>query len=522
MSQSLPLTIGAVLDDAARRRAGTPAYIGEGRAFGFDEIDGIADRVACGLLALGYARGDRIGVMALTQIEWLQLYFGAARIGVTVIALSVRYRDNEIAYMLADSGAKGVVTMAQCEGFDLLAMLDRLAPGLPALRHVIPLAPQPGRTVSLTDLAATPVDADALARAAGQVVPGDIAMVIYTSGTTGRPKGAGLTHASLLASAHAQAVHTAAAAGDLIHLALPLNHVGGITCGVLTSLIAGATIELVPVFKADTMLQGFVRNPPTIVSGVPTMMTLLLSHPDIDQVDFGRVRLVLVGGSAVDSTLLRRMRAAMPRATIMNLYGLTECSGAMVMTPAVCDEAHLMGSIGKPLAGAQVRVVRSDGADAAVGEVGELWFRGIGVAPGYIGAAAVSDAFDAEGWLHTGDLGELDAQGFITLRGRAKDMYIQGGYNVYPAEIEDFIARHPKVLMVAGIGVPDPVLGEIGRYYVVPRPGSTLTEREIIEHCTGHMADYKLPRQVVLRDALPLTPVGKIQKALLRAEDTGR
>ena len=511
-------TIGAQLAATAAARGDATAYFDTGRPVSFREIDAVADRVASGLLALGYARGDRIGVMALTQLEWLQLYFGAARIGVTVIALSVRYRDNEIAYMLADSGAKGVVTMAECEGFDLLAMLDRLAPDLPGLRHVVPLAPVPGRPHSLAGLAATPVDADALAAEAALVEPGDVAMVIYTSGTTGRPKGAGLTHASLLASARAQAAHTAMTPGDLIHLALPLNHVGGITCGVLTCLVAGATIELVPVFKADIVLKGFARNPPTVVSGVPTMMTLLLSHPDIGEVDFGRVRLVLVGGSAVDSALLRRMRERMPRATIMNLYGLTECSGAMVMTPAVCDEAHLMGSIGKPLAGAEVRVMRRDGTQAATGEVGELWFRGIGVAPGYIGAAAVSDAFDAEGWLHTGDLGELDAEGFVTLRGRAKDMYIQGGYNVYPAEIEDFIARHPKVLMVAGIGVPDPVLGEVGRYYVVPRPGSGLTEREIVEHCAGHMADYKVPRQVVLRDELPLTPVGKIQKALLRAE----
>jgi len=220
----------------------------------------------------------------------------------------------------------------------------------------------------------------------------------------------------------------------------------------------------------------------------------------------------------VESGLLEQLQRRMPRARIMNLYGLSESSGALVMTPNECDRDHLMHSIGKPLAGAELRVVRRDGVEAAVGEVGELWFRGAGVIPGYIGAAAGADAFDADGWLHTGDLGEVDAQGFIRLRGRAKDMYIQGGYNVYPAEIEDFIGRHPKVLMVAGIGVPDPVLGEIGRYYIVPRPGVELTEREILEHCAGHLADYKIPRQVVLRAELPLTPAGKIQKAALRAE----
>lgn len=511
-------TIGSALSDAVARRGTATAYIDSGRRIAFGEIDAVADRVACGLLQLGYRKGDRLGIIALTQIEWLQAFFGAARIGVTVVGLSVRYRDTEIEYMLADSEAKGVISIAQADGFDILAMLDRLAPRLPRLEHVIPLAPVAGRPIDLGALVATPIDAAALAAARDRVAPDDLAMVIYTSGTTGKPKGAGLTHRSMLASAAAQCAHTRMDERDLIQLALPLNHVGGITCGVLTYLLGGGVIELVPVFKADTMLQRFAANPPTVISGVPTMLTLLLAHPDSETVHLDSVRLILAGGSSVDSTLLSGLQARMPKARLMNLYGLSESSGALVMTPEECDREHLMNSIGKPLAGAEVRVVTSAGAQAGAGEVGELRFRGAGVVPGYIGAAASAHPFDDAGWLRTGDLGEVDAEGFIRLRGRAKDMYIQGGYNVYPAEIEDFIAKHPKVMMVAGIGVPDPVLGEVGRYYIIPRPGSGLTEREIIEHCTGHMADYKIPRQIVLREELPLTPVGKIQKAALRSE----
>jgi fatty-acyl-CoA synthase len=515
----LAATIGDTLAAAARARGGATAYIDEhGSPVSWAQIDAAADRVACGLLALGFGKGDRIGLVAPNGIGWLQLFYGAARIGVAVVAMSVRYRDAELEYMLADSQARGLVIAAEADGYDLLAMADRLAAKLPRLGHVIPLEPVAGRETSLAALLATPVDAAKLAAARESVFPENLATVIYTSGTTGRPKGAGLTHASMLASAAAQAAHQQACDTDLLQLALPLNHVGGITCGVLTNLIGGGVIELVPVFKADLMLELFAQRPPTILTGVPTMLTLFIANPAWAAVNLDSVRLIVTGGSNVESGLLAQLRQRMPRAQIMNLYGLSESSGALVMTPHGCDEARLMSSIGRPLAGAQLRVVTREGSEAAVGEVGELWFRGLGVVPGYIGAAAQSDAFDADGWLHTGDLGEVDAEGYIRLRGRAKDMYIQGGFNVYPAEIEDFIGRHPKVLMVAGIGVPDRVLGEVGRYYVVPKPGSGLTEQEVLDHCRGRLADYKIPRQVVLRDELPLTPAGKIQKAALRAE----
>lgn len=515
----LGATIGDTLTAAARARGDATAYIDEnGARISWAQIDAEADRVACGLLALGLRAGERIGLVAPNEIAWLRLFYGAARIGVAVVAMSVRYRDAELEYMLGDSQACALVIAAEADGCDLLAIADRLAAKLPGLERVIPLAETAGRAGSLAALTASPVDAAALAAARASVRPETLAMVIYTSGTTGRPKGAGLTHASMLASAAAQAAHQQACATDLIQLALPLNHVGGITCGVLTNLIGGGVCELVPVFKADLMLALFAKNPPTLITGVPTMLALMIAHPGWESARLDSVRLVVTGGSNVESGLLAQLRARMPDAQLMNLYGLSESSGALVMTPHGCDEARLIRSIGRPLAGAQLRVMTREGREAAVDEVGELWFRGLGVVPGYIGAAAQSDAFDDEGWLHTGDLGEVDADGYITLRGRAKDMYIQGGFNVYPAEVEDLIGRHPKVLMVAGIGVPDRVLGEVGRYYVVPRPGSGLTEQEILDHCRGRLADYKVPRQVVLRDELPLTPAGKIQKAALRAE----
>jgi fatty-acyl-CoA synthase len=370
---------------------------------------------------------------------------------------------------------------------------------------------------SLAALAATPLEAGRLSAVRRRVVADDVAMVIYTSGTTGRPKGAGLTHRSLLAAATAQAQHTKVNHNDVIHLANPLNHVGGITCGVLTHLVGGGTVVLVPEFKADRVITLMQQHPPTLVAGVPTMLTLLLMNARIDAVDFSRTRLVFSGGSNVDAVLLERLAQRMPNATLMNLYGLTETSGALVMTPWERTPEDLMTSIGVPFTGAQLRIAGGSGEALPIGQVGELWFKGVGVVAGYIGAAAGA-GFSPDGWLQTGDLGTVDGRGVITLKGRKKDMYIQGGFNVYPAEVEALIHRHPGVVMAAGIGVPDPVLGEVGRVYVIPKLGSNLREADVRSWCAEHLADYKVPRQVVLRDALPLTPAGKIYKAALRAE----
>lgn len=512
-------TLGSTLQAATTQWGQATAYIDPTGSHTFQTMDERSDRLAQGLLGLGLQRGDRVGVLALNQIEWLLVFYAAAKIGVAVVGLSVRYRDTELQYMLADSGAKALFTVSAHEGFDFSTMMDRLAPQLPQLRHVVLLDEGgPATALRLSSLAATPPRAAALPAAAMQVRSSDLAMVIYTSGTTGKPKGAGLTHGSLLASAAAEARHIRARPGDLVQVALPLNHVGGITCCILTQLCGGGACELVPMFKAELMIERMRRHPPTIVTGVPTMLTLLLMHPASAELDLSGVRLIITGGSNVEEVLLRQLRQRMPRAAIMNLYGLSESSGAIVMTPWTCTEDELMGSIGQAFPEAELRIVADDGRAAPEGEVGELWFRGAGVVPGYIGEAAGSGAFDAQGWLHTGDLGCRDARGFIRLKGRKKDMYIQGGFNVYPAEIENFISQYPGVMMVAGIGVPDPVLGEVGRYYVVPQPGSELSVDALREHCRAHLADYKVPRQFVLRQDLPLTPAGKIQKAVLRDE----
>ena len=528
---TLPHTLGALLAHTAQQRASATAYIAGERHWTWGQVQHSSSQLASGLLGLGLQRGDRIGIIGLNQIEWLLLFYAAAQVGVAVVGLSVRYRDNELHTMLADSDTRAVFTLLEHEGFDFIAMLARLRPQLPALRQVITIGGSgPGSLDGLmaghTANTADPADtahrtSSPLAAAQLAVLPSDVAMLIYTSGTTGKPKGAGLTHASLLASARGQAAHTRITPDDMFHMGNPLNHVGGITCSALAMLVGGGTVVLVAEFKADLMLRLMQQHPPTVVAGVPTMLTLLLMNTRVDSVDFSRVRLVFSGGSNVDPVLLERLAQRMPNAKLMNIYGLTETSGGVVMTAWDCTDADTLHSIGTPFPDVQLRIAGDGGQPLPAGQVGELWFQGGGVVPGYIGAAAGA-GFSADGWLQTGDLGAVDKRGVITLKGRKKDMYIQGGFNVYPAEIEALVNRHPKVVMAAGIGAPDPVLGEVGRLYVIPQPGSGLTETELRQWCSQHLADYKVPRQWVLRDALPMTPAGKIHKAALRDELAGK
>lgn len=509
-------TLGASLRDAANRWPAATAFVDGSCSLSFSQMDESVDHVACGLLALGLQRGDRIGLLGLNQIDWLKLFLAATRIGVCVVALSVRYRDHELLGMLDESGARALFTVRSAEGVDFVELVQRLRDRLDQLVHVGTFGPGAEGALTLAALERTPIDAGRLALAAAEVGADDAAMVIFTSGTTGRPKGALLTHGSMLAAARSQAEHLRIVPMDHLKVAMPFNHVGGITCCILTMLLGGASSELVPAFKAETVLEMMAARPPTVIVGVPTMLTLLLMHREKVAVDLSGVRVVITGGANADGDLLTRLMAAMPRAAMMNLYGMTESSGALVMTPWDADRAAVLSSIGRPLPGAELRVVDASGTDVRASEVGELWFRGLGVVKGYLGQEATEGSFRPDGWLRTGDMAHVDEKGLIHLRGRMKDMFIQGGFNVYPAEVEGFIASHPGVLLVAGIGVPDPVLGEVGRYYVVPRAGTKLTAEELRAHCAQHLADYKVPRQIVFQDQLPLTPTGKVLKSALR------
>ena len=512
--------IGQALTEAAAIAPDGTGWIFGDRKISFQEMDEASDRVASGLLRLGFEKGDRIGVIALNQPEWLQVYFAAAKIGLVVVGLSVRYRDSELDYIINHSQARGLVTLAALGDLDYVKFFESFKDKIPTVKDYIFIGGSGSSGGhSLAELAGTEIDRDALAQAKAQVKPEDLMILIYTSGTTGQPKGAAISHSSQLASARAQAVHAQNNENDMIPLALPFNHVGGITCGILTALLARSTCVLIPIFDPAKVIEVMQKYPPTLLPGVPTMHTLLLMNENIGAIDNSKIRLIITGGSNAEPALLTKMYETFPQAKVMNLYGLSESSGAVVLSPWESDFDTTIKSIGKPIGDFQVKVIDADGRDLPSGETGELCFKGGAVVRGYFRMPEeTADTFDQGGWLHTGDMGYVDQEGYIVLMGRKKEMYLQGGFNVYPVEVENLLTKHPKVAMAAGIGVPDPVLGEVGRYYVIPAPGTDPTAEELQAYCREHLADYKVPKQIVFRTELPLSPVGKIVKIQLKEE----
>jgi acyl-CoA synthetase (AMP-forming)/AMP-acid ligase II len=501
-------TVGAALEDAAA----------QGRAFLHDgdatitsaEFDQLTDRVATGLLARGVSRGDRIGLLGLNTPQWLAAFFGAARIGAVVVPLNVRYRERELSHMLGQSGARLVISLDAVPDFDFAAFYE--SSGIPAVFF----------GTGFDDLTASSPDPAALAPARGAVQPSDPLMILYTSGTTGRPKGAVITHRGILASAHAQADHFGLSEDDVQLGHLPLNHVGGITCTVMSTLVSGGSVALLPAFSPDAALHAIERRGVTFLGAVPTMYVLMLGRPDLADRDLSSVRICVAGGSNLEPALAGEVRRAFPGAPLYNLYGLSESSGACVLSPLDDDPETVSRTLGAIIGDFEARVAGPDGAVLPPGEIGELQIRGDCVTAGYWDMPAeTAEVFLPGGWLATGDMVEMEPDGHLVLRGRKKEMYIQGGFNVYPVEIENVLTGHPDVAMAAGIGVPDPVLGEVGRFYVVPRPAAEPpTAEELTAYCRDHLADYKVPRQFVITAEVPLTPVGKIHKALLKERDS--
>ncbi len=510
-------SLDGLLDEAA---ASAPSHLFLQTDSGSRTYAQMADRsrrVATGLRDLGLQAGDRVAVAAPNGAEWLELFFGALRLGLVVVTLNVRYRETELEYMLNQSGARLLLTAERAGDFDFRDFYPGFRSRVPALEHIRYL-----------DGGDEPDSFETLVASEGHVGesptgPGSPAVILYTSGTTGRPKGAVLTHGSILASGGAQVDRAGTQPDDVLLGVMPLNHVGGLTCTVTAALLGRSTVVMPAAFSPAGAIQAMADDGVTIFAGVPTMWSLALAHPGFADLDTSRVRLAIVGGSNAEPALCEAIVAGFA-ARLSNLSGLSETSGAVVLS-AVDDSPDVVArTLGTPLAGVEVRVVSPDGVPVEPGQDGELQIRGPAVAAGYWQMPEeTAETFLPDGWLATGDIVAVDETGHLALRGRRKEMYLQGGYNVYPVEVENVLSRYPGVAMAAGIGVPDPVLGEVGRYYVVPRPpDAALDADELIAFCRERLADYKVPRQIVVVPELPMTPSGKIAKSVLREQAATR
>jgi len=516
-------SIPAMVRDAGHRFGEAEAVVEDDTRIGFATLSSMVDRAARALLAAGIERGDRIAVWAPNSLEWIVAALAVTTAGGVLVPINTRFRGAEAAYVLERSGARILLTVRGFLDTDYPALLAEAGVALPALEHIVLLSGSTdGAAVAwevFLERAVGVTDAQ-LETCVSSIGPDDPSDVVFTSGTTGNPKGVVMAHGQTLRAYLAWCDWADLRTGDRYLIANPFFHIFGYKAGCLTSLMRGATIVPVAVFDPGVVLDLVERERISVLPGPPTIYQALLDHPDRARHDISSLRVAVTGAADIPVELIRRVREELPFERILTGYGLTE-AGTVTGSKPDDDFEHVATTVGVPWDGFEVRTATETGADAPTGEPGEVLVRGETVMRGYLDDPdATADAIDGDGWLHTGDLGTFDADGYLRIVGRIKDMFIVGGFNASPAEIENLLLRHPRIAQVAVIGVPDARLGEVGMAFVVLDPGPLVESPEIIGWARREMANYKVPRSVVFLDALPLNATGKVVKDELRARVT--
>jgi HIP---CoA ligase len=512
VERTTPTTIPAAVASAAREFGDAEALTEPGGArLGYRELHERVREVARALIADGIAAGDRVAIWAPNSAVWVLAALGSLTAGATLVPVSTRFTGAEALDVISRSGARALFVDNEFLGVDRLAALRAAAAGaepagsLAGLALVVPVTGADWKGFVERKLATLRPYAAARAAAVGAE---DVSDILFTSGTTGRSKGAMSSHGSALAVARAWAEHAGLTEGDRYLVVNPFFHSFGLKAGILACLVSGAVMVPLPVFDGAAAMRVIETERITVLPGAPTIFQTLLDHPDRDRFDLSSLRLAVTGAANVPTALIERMSRELSFRVVLTAYGLTEAVVATMSRPGDAPET-VARTCGRAAAGFEVRV------DAA----GEVLLRGPNMMLGYLDdPVATAAAIDPGGWLHTGDVGALDAAGYLTITDRLKDMYICGGFNVYPAEVEQVLARLDGVAESAVVGVPDQRLGEVGRAYVVLRGGGVVPPEAVVDFCRSRLANYKVPRQVVFRDALPRNPSGKVLKRLLRNE----
>lgn len=527
------LTFGQLLDWAVDRWADREALCFEGRRWTFAEFRDETDRVARGLIAAGVASGDHVCLWLVNCPEYLFTFFAVARVGAVLVPINTRFRTRDMAYLVTQSDATTLISADRSGPIDYLGMIEEFLPGLrsqephalsvptaPALRRVILLgeAPVPGTLdwAALVHAGSAVPNAEVQRRCAA-TDPADTASIMYTSGTTGFPKGVMQGHSAVRNVAD-EASRLGITPDDVTLTYLPLFHIFGVYESALMSPLTGSRQVLMRTFDPEEALRLIEAERVTLIHGFDTHFQLLLEHPTRPARDLSSLRTGILGtGMASSVPIARRAQTMLRTATA---YGMTEigCGAALSSPDADLEVRTTMN--GWPLPGYELKIVDpATGATQPPGVLGEICVRGYQVMQGYYRKPEeTAQVIDAEGWLHSGDAGWLRADGCLRFLGRYKDMLKVGGENVDPMEVEGFLLEDARINAVAVVGLPDARLGEVPVAFVVRAADAALTEQDVVDHCRGQIASFKIPRHVFLVDDLPMTGSGKIQKYLLRAE----
>ncbi len=503
-------SIGEILPrSAARYGAKTALIVGDMR-FTFNEMEELSNRVANGLVALGIVPGDRVTLYGPNCWEWLVAYYGIAKTGAVVNPINVMLTPEEVRYIVEDAGSRAIIASPD-KGEPLLDMKGG------QLADVILWGEEvPSGATSFGDFLAKG-GPDFTAHA---VEPSELGAICYTSGTTGHPKGAMQSQRSIIGSAVGTALMGVRTDRDVVVSPLPCPHVYG-SCVFNAAIMYGSTFVMVPRFTEEEVLAAVQTHRATIMDGVPTAYYYLLAHKAFDSHDLSSLTRAAVGGQTLPAAKSVEFQER-TGAPVLELWGMTELAGAATCNPFYGENKP--GSIGLPFPGSFAKVADIDNPEREMpaGERGELMFKGPLVMDGYFGnEAATADAIRPDGWLHTGDMATMDADGYFTIVDRKKDMILTAGYNVYPAEIERVLCMHPSVALAAVCGRPDEAKGELAKAYVVLKPETEASKSELVDHCRQHLAAYKAPRAVQFVESVPITSSGKIMRRLLKDIDDG-
>mgnify|MGYP001822477074 CR=1 FL=1 len=492
------------------------------------------DRLATGLLALGIEPGDRVGIWAPNCAEWCLTQFATARIGAVLVNINPAYRVFELEYALNTSGCRAIIAAERFKSSEYLRMLQDLAPELehcapgrlqaaklPALETVIRMGSE--RTAGMLNFGEVSemggaLEREQLNRIAGELTPQDVINIQFTSGTTGNPKGAALTHHNILNNANQVAHGMRFTERDRLCIPVPMYHCFGMVLGKLACVTTGATAVFpADAFEAGSVLETVDAERCTALHGVPTMFIAELEHPEFDRYDLTALRTGIMAGAPCPVEVMKKVIARMHMAEVLIAYGQTECSPVNHMTLADDPLAKRVETVGRAGPHLEVKIVDEQGEIVPVGTAGDICTRGYAVMKGYWeDPEKTAETVDADGWLHSGDLGVMDEEGYVAVVGRLKDMIIRGGENIYPREIEEFLYTHPKIQDAKVIGVADEKYGEEVCAWVQLKDGETLTEDEIRDFCKANIAYFKVPRYVRLVDEFPMTITGKVQKFRMR------
>jgi len=517
-------SVPGLVAGAADRFGDAEALVDGPLRLGFAGLAEVAEASTRSALAAGLGPGDTAAIWAPNIHEWIAAALGVLGAGGVLVPLNTRFKGREAADILGRSRARLLFCVNGFLGNDYPAVLAGAGVALPDLERIVVLRGEAAEgTQGWADwlAAGASVPATEARKRWSAVSADDLSDIIFTSGTTGQPKGAMATHGQTLRVFQTWAEVVGLRAGDRYLVVNPFFHTFGYKAGWVACLLQGATIIPQAVFDVGEAMARIAEERVTVLPGPPTLFQSILDSPDRDRYDLSSLRLAVTGAAVVPVELIRRMRDELTFQTVVTAYGLTEATGTVTMCRPEDDAETIATTSGRAIPDTETRVVDDGGAPLPSGEAGEVVTRGYHVMRGYLDdPAATAEAIDADGWLHTGDIGVMDERGYLRITDRKKDLFIVGGFNAYPAEIEGVLLRHPGVSQVAVIGVPDKRLGEVGMAFVVPRPGRTVGGDELIAWAREEMANYKVPRRVAVVDALPLNASGKVLKTELRAAAT--